>query len=79
MKHTARFAASWSMTGIGMLALVLSAGPVRAQPQPPSDRCRPASKIEYNAAKAQLLLTNRFGFYQRTGHLWRRYYWYCRY
>jgi hypothetical protein len=79
MKPAARFADTPCIAGIGALALVLSAASARAQPQPPSDRCRPASKIEYNAAKAQFLLTNRFGFYQRTGHVWRRFYWYCRY
>jgi hypothetical protein len=59
--------------------IVLSAAPSSAQPAPPSDRCRPASKIEYNAAKAQYLLTSQWGFYVMTRRLWRLYYWYCRY
>jgi hypothetical protein len=45
--------------------------------QPPSDQCRAASKIEYDTAKKQFLLRNRFGAYVRTGHIWRRHYWYC--
>jgi hypothetical protein len=45
--------------------------------QPPSDHCRAVSKIEYDGAKKQFLLRNRFGGYVRTGHIWRRRYWYC--
>jgi hypothetical protein len=45
--------------------------------QPPSDRCRAASKIEYDSARKQFLLRNRFGAYVRTGRIWRRHYWYC--
>jgi len=45
--------------------------------QPPSERCRAASKIEYDSAKKQYLLRNRFGFYVRNGRIWRRHYWYC--
>jgi hypothetical protein len=45
--------------------------------QPPSDHCRLVSKIEYDSAKKQFLLRNRFGVYVRTGRLWRRHYWYC--
>jgi hypothetical protein len=45
--------------------------------QPPSDHCRVASKIEYDSAKKQFLLRNRFGAYVRTGRIWRRHYWYC--
>jgi hypothetical protein len=45
--------------------------------QAPSEGCRPASKIEYNAAKQKILLRNRFGMYVRTGRWWRRHYWYC--
>jgi hypothetical protein len=46
--------------------------------QPPNERCRPASKVEYNSAKRQYLLQNRFGIYVRTGRFWRHHYWYCR-
>jgi hypothetical protein len=45
--------------------------------QAPAEHCRVASKVEYDSAKKQLLLRNRFGAYVRTGRLWRRYYWYC--
>lgn len=45
--------------------------------QAPADHCRPASKIEYDNAKKQFLLRNRFGAYVRTGRIWRRQYWYC--
>jgi hypothetical protein len=45
--------------------------------QPPAEPCRAASKVEYNSAKKQHLLRNRFGFYVRNGPIWRRLYWYC--
>lgn len=45
---------------------------------PPSDRCRPASKLEYDSAKRQFLLNTRAGSYVRTGRVFARHYWYCR-
>jgi len=39
--------------------------------------CRAASKTEYESAKRDFLLQTSFGTYARTGHWWRRYYWYC--
>ena len=45
--------------------------------QPPSDRCRRVSKIEYNAAKGEHLLSSRYRVYVRTGHFWRHHYWHC--
>ena len=45
--------------------------------QPHSEHCRAASKIEYDSARKQFLLRNRFGAYVRTGRIWRRHYWYC--
>ena len=45
--------------------------------EPPRDGCRPASKIEYDSAKKDYLLRNRFAMYVRTGRVWRRHYWYC--
>ena len=57
-------------------ALLLLCSPANAA-QPPADRCRAASKIEYDSARKQFLLRNRFGAYVRTGRIWRRYYWYC--
>jgi hypothetical protein len=45
--------------------------------EPPSEHCRAASKTEYESAKKQFLLRNRFGAYVRTGRIWHRHYWYC--
>ena len=39
---------------------------------------RRVSKVEYDSAKSYYLLRTKFGAYVRTGHFWRRYYWYCR-
>ena len=46
--------------------------------QPPGPDCRRVSKVEYGSAKNYYLLRTKFGAYVRTGHFWRRYYWYCR-
>jgi hypothetical protein len=63
------------------LALIAGTLPLLCSPasavQPPFDHCRPASKIEYDSAKKDFLLRNRFGAYVRTGRIWRRHYWYC--
>jgi hypothetical protein len=61
---------------IGAMLIAFPNSTANAQ-QPPREACRPASKIEYNAAKRKFLLTTRFGMYVKTGRLWRRYYWYC--
>jgi hypothetical protein len=45
--------------------------------QPPWEGCHAASKTEYESAKQNFLLQTSFGAYARTGHWWRRYYWYC--
>jgi hypothetical protein len=45
--------------------------------EPPLDARRSASKFEYDSARRNHLLQNRFGLYVRTGRLWRRHYWYC--
>ena len=45
--------------------------------QPPWEGCRAASKIEYESAERDFLLQTSFGAYAKTGHWWRRYYWYC--
>ena len=67
-----------ALRGVAAAMLIaLSASPVNAQ-QPPASGCRAASKIEYDSAKREYLLRNKFGAYVRTGHIWRRYYWYCR-
>jgi hypothetical protein len=66
-----------AFSGVAAAMLVaLSASSVHAQ-QPPFGGCRAASKVEYDSAKRQYLLRNKFGLYLRTGHIWRRYYWYC--
>jgi len=61
---------------IGLMLIALSSSSVNAQ-QPPRNGCVAVSKIEYYSAKRQNLLRNRLGTYVRTGHLLRRYYWYC--
>ena len=72
MKATAPAKALALLAGtIGFLSL-----PAKAV-QAPADHCRPASKIEYDSAKKDFLLRNRFGVYVRTGRIWRRHYWYC--
>jgi hypothetical protein len=48
-----------------------------AKPLPPRDGCRPVSKIEYNAAKRELLLKSRARVYILTGPFWRRQHWHC--
>lgn len=58
----------------GTFVLLLS--PANAV-QSPSEHCRPATKIEYDSAKRDFLLRNRFGAYVRTGRIWRWHYWYC--
>ena len=61
---------------VGGLTIAFAPSPVSAQ-QPPWEGCRAVSKIEYNAAKAEYLLTSRSHVYVRTGRFWRRYYWHC--
>jgi hypothetical protein len=69
-----------SKRAIGAVALAasmaMSALPTKAQ-QPPAAGCRKASKVEYDSAKENYLLRNKFGAYVRNGSIWRRYYWYC--
>ena len=65
------------------LAFMLIAGSLLAfstadaKPSPPREGCRPISKIEYNTAKREYLLTSRVRVSIRTGPLWRRRYWHC--
>jgi hypothetical protein len=56
--------------------LLLASASTIAKPLPPKEGCRPISKIEYNAAKREYLLT-RVRVYIRTGPFWRRHYWHC--
>jgi hypothetical protein len=61
---------------IGLMLIAFPSLSVNAA-QPPSDRCVAVSKQEYDSANRQKLLRGRFSKYARTGHLGRRYYWYC--
>jgi hypothetical protein len=61
---------------VGALLIAASASSAHAQ-QPPWQGCQPVSKIEYDSAKREYLLTSRNGRYIRTGHFMRRYYWWC--
>ena len=57
-------------------SLLASASAI-AKPLPPKEGCRPISKVEYNAAKREYLLTSRVRVYIRTGPFWRHHYWHC--
>ncbi len=61
--------------GLTLMAFTLSS--VNAE-EPPRKGCVAVDKREYDAAKREKLLRDRYGAYVRTGRLWRRYYWYCR-
>jgi hypothetical protein len=73
LKNSTAAARSFAVVAAILAILCSSANAV----QPPADHCRVASKIEYDSARKQFLLRNRFGAYIRTGRLWRRHYWYC--
>jgi hypothetical protein len=72
-KKSTAVARSFAVIAATLALLSSSANAV----QPPSDHCRVASKMEYDSAKKQFLLSNRFGAYIRTGRIWHRHYWYC--
>ena len=57
--------------------LIASAASSATSEQPPQDGCVAVPKIQYDSAKKNYLLDGRFGMYVRTGHIWRRRYWYC--
>jgi hypothetical protein len=61
---------------IGLMLIAVPSSSVNAE-QPPRKGCVAVSKHEYDSAKKEKLLRNRYGTYVRTGRLWRRYYWYC--
>jgi hypothetical protein len=63
--------------GVAAAVLVALSSSANAQ-RPPAEGCRRASQVEYDSAKREYLLRNKFGAYVRIGHIWRRYYWYCR-
>jgi hypothetical protein len=68
-----------AVTAIAVTLVILPGFAFSAAPQPPNERCRPASKLEYNSARKQFLLRSRFGMYVRTGWALRRRYWYCQF
>jgi hypothetical protein len=76
-KKSAAAARSFAVYAASLAASLAFACSSANAVQPPSDHCRAASKIEYDSAKKQFLLHNRFGAYIRTGHVWHRHYWYC--
>jgi len=61
---------------IGLTLTAFPSSSVNAE-GPPQDHCVAVPKIQYDSAKKQNLLRNRFGMYVRTGRFWRRYYWHC--
>jgi hypothetical protein len=67
--------ATCAALAVSMLVAV-SASTANAQ-QPPRVGCRAVSKVEYDAARSEGLLRQKFGTYVRTGPFWRRFYWYC--
>src|SRR5438876_437628 len=70
-------AGAWSSAVIAATVIAFCCSSVDAAQPPPMEGYRAASKIEYNSAKKQYLLSNRVGMYIKTGRIWRRYYWYC--
>lgn len=68
------------LLGACAIGLTLAAfpGPAVNADQPPRPGCVAVVKQEYDSAKRQNLLQNRFSSYATTGQLGRRSYWYCR-
>ena len=62
---------------IGLMLFAFPSSSVNAA-QPPSERCVPVSKQEYDSAGRKMLLQTRFSSYERTGQLGRRHSWSCR-
>jgi len=61
---------------LGLMLIAFPPSSVNAE-QPPRDGCVAVPKIQYDSAKKQNLLRNRFGMYVKTGRFLRHYYWYC--
>ena len=61
---------------VGLMCIAFPCASMNAE-QPPRDNCVSVPKIQYDSAKKQNLLSNRFGMYVRTGRFLRRRYWYC--
>jgi hypothetical protein len=78
-RATSAVARAAVLASTATILTLISATTVNAAAAPPNSQCRPASKVEYNSAKKQFLLRNRFGMYVRTGWVWRRHYWYCQF
>jgi hypothetical protein len=78
-RHAAGASLVAAAAAIAAVLMIFPGAAFSAAPQPPNDRCRPASKLEYTSARKQFLLRSRFGMYVRTGWAWRRRYWYCQF
>jgi len=63
-------------TMIGLMLIAFPSSSLNAE-QPPQKGCVAVPKIQYDSAKKQNLLSNRFSTYLRTGRFLRRRYWYC--
>ena len=74
MRRQKRFALFTAAVGFALVASPASSAPAEL---PPQDGCIAVPKIQYDSAKKHYLLNGRFGIYVRTGHFWRRHYWYC--
>ncbi len=74
MKWVKRTVAFRALCGAMLVSLTVSSAKAEA---PPAEGCRAVSKVEYDSARENYLLRNRFGAYVRTGHVWRHHYWYC--
>ena len=79
MKRRKLIASIGNGAGIAVIGLMLIAFPsssVNAE-QPYRKGCLAVPKSEYDSANRKKTLRTKFGTYERTGRLWRRYYWYC--
>jgi hypothetical protein len=65
-----------SVTAVIALMLIRFPAYAKAE-QPPRDGCVAVSKVEYDSAKKQYLLSSNNGVYVRSGRFLRRSYWYC--
>ena len=61
---------------VGLALIPFPTSSVNAE-QPTRTGCLAVSKSEYDSANRKKMLRTKFGKYERTGRLWRRYYWYC--
>lgn len=73
---SARLSAGWATTVLAAVLVALSPALARTELTPWG--CMAVTKAEYDAAKKKKMLHGRFGDYKRTGHIWRRSYWFCR-